>query len=135
MTQHHLSLLLLPLLAGCSHVGRPLTDAAAGAGGAYLGHRLSDGDPWATVGGAAGGVLLSEGLQAIHSAQERKAFTTGYQLGRSDGVKELYWNLQEQQRARETEASHRLLEIPQPARVEGEVLLEPSTRTLRIQEE
>lgn len=67
----YLFLFLLPLLAGCGSVGRPLTGAALGAGGAYLGHTLSDGDPLATAGGAAGGVLVSEGLHALGSAQQR----------------------------------------------------------------
>ena len=43
------------LFAGCAAT-RPISDVALGAGGAYLGHELSDGDPIATAAGAAGGV-------------------------------------------------------------------------------
>ena len=41
---------------------RAISDVPLGTGGAYLGHELSDGNPAVTVAGAAGGVLLSEGL-------------------------------------------------------------------------
>ena len=51
---------------------RPIDDAALGAGGAYLGDKLSHGNPVATVAGAAGGVLLSEGL---HYATTKQADT------------------------------------------------------------
>lgn len=127
-----LFLFLLPLLAGCGSVGRPFTGAALGAGGAYLGHTLSDGDPLATAGGAASGVLVSEGLHALGSAQQRKAYASGYNLGRSDGVKDLYWNLQDQQRAKGDQTGYRLEEVTLPARWEDGVLLQPSTRTIRM---
>ena len=58
-------LLLLTLVAGlftgCA-LTRPISDVALGAGGAYLGHELSNGDPLATAAGAAGGVIVSETL-------------------------------------------------------------------------
>ncbi|MCP5523233.1 MAG: hypothetical protein H7A46_16990 [Verrucomicrobiales bacterium] len=126
-------LFLLLLLAGCGSVGRPLTGAALGAGGAYLGHRLSDGDPLATAGGAAAGILASEGAHALAAAQKDKAFVSGYNLGRSDGVKDLYWHLQDQQRAADAAPSYLFPEVTIPAHSENGVLLEPSTRTLRIQ--
>ena len=129
-----LALLALPLLAGCSNLGRPLTDAALGAGGAYLGHALSDGNPAAIAGGAAGGVLLGEGLHAWKSNQEKKAYGSGYTLGRSDGVKQLYWNLQDQQRADPQEERFRLYEVTIPEHLEDGVLVQPTRRVIRIQE-
>ena len=51
--------LVVGLFAGCAAT-RPIADTALGAGGAYLGHELSNGDPLATAAGAAGGVILSE---------------------------------------------------------------------------
>jgi hypothetical protein len=41
------------LLAGCAAT-RPINDVALGAGGAYLGHEISNGDPLVTAAGAAG---------------------------------------------------------------------------------
>ena len=129
-----LPLLVIPLLAGCAQLGRPLSDAALGGGGAYLGHALSGGNPAATAGGAAGGVLLSEGFHAWKSSQEKKAYSNGYTLGRSDGVKQLYWNLQDQQRARSEEENVRLYEVTIPEHWEDGVLVRPTKRLIRIQE-
>ena len=39
------------LFAGCAAT-RPISDVALGAGGAYLGNKLSNGDPLATAAGA-----------------------------------------------------------------------------------
>lgn len=127
-------LLALPLLAGCAQLARPLTGAALGGGGAYLGHALSDGNPAAIAGGAAGGVLLSEGFHAWKSGQERKAYTNGYTLGRSDGVKQLYWNLQQQQCAQPGEDRFSLYEVTVPEHWEDGALVKPTKRLIRIQE-
>lgn len=134
MKSLYLPVLLLPLLAGCAQLARPVTDAAFGAGGAYLGHQLSDGNPLATAGGAAGGVLLAEGIHAWKSGQERKAFSSGYTQGRSDGVKQLYWNLQEQQRADPTEERVSLYEVTIPEHWEEGLLVQPTRRLIRIQQ-
>ena len=40
--------LVAGLFAGCA-VTRPISDVALGAGGAYLGHEISNGDPLMTV--------------------------------------------------------------------------------------
>jgi hypothetical protein len=127
-------LLVLPLLAGCAQLGRPLTDAALGAGGAYLGHALSDGNPAAIAGGAAGGVLIGEGIHAWKSGQSKKAYGTGYVQGRSDGVKQLYWNLQTQQRAEPEEERATLYEVTIPEHWEDGALVQPTQRVIRIQE-
>ena len=124
----------LPLLCGCAGLQRPLTDATLGAGGAYLGNQLSHGNPLATAGGAAGGVLLGEGFQALQSSSQQKAATDGYTRGRSDGVKQLYWNLQSQQRDRTPAPSCRLYEVTIPEHWEDGVLVKPTTRVLRINE-
>ena len=125
---------VLPFLSGCGSLQRPVTDAALGAGGAYLGNTLSQGNPLATAGGAAGGVLLGEGFQALKSQSQKNAYRQGYTLGRSDGVKQLYWNLQNQQRERAPAESYRLYEITIPEHWEDGVLLKPSKRVLRINE-
>lgn len=92
-------ILFLPcLLAGCASLTRPLTDATLGAAGAWIGHELSDGNPLATAGGAAAGVLVGEGVHAWKTKRDHDAYQRGFVKGRSDGVKQLYWNLQAEQR-------------------------------------
>jgi hypothetical protein len=129
-----ITLAALPLFCGCAGIQRPLVDAAAAAGGGYLGDKLGHGSPIAIAAGAAGGVLLSEGVQAFKSHAEQSAFTNGYTLGRSDGVKQLYWNLQARQRDQSNAESYRLYEVTIPQHYEDGILLQPSTRILRIQE-
>lgn len=90
--------LLIPLVTGCSSLQGPLTDAALGAGGGVLGGALTKGNPYAIAGGAAGGVLLGEGLNAWRAHDQKNAYSTGYNQGRSDGVKSWYWSLQDQQK-------------------------------------
>jgi hypothetical protein len=53
---------------------------ALGAGGAYLGHELSNGDPLATAAGAAGGVVVSETLHYAAKKQAEKACAAGSQI-------------------------------------------------------
>jgi len=67
-----LAALVLVLFTGCAAT-RPIADAALGAGGAYVGHELSDGNPIATAAGAAGGVLVSEGLHHAARKQAERA--------------------------------------------------------------
>ena len=86
------------LFAGCASLTRPITDATLGAAGAWIGHELSDGNPLATAGGAAAGVLVGEGILAWKSKRELDSYQRGFVKGRSDGIKQLYWNLQAEQR-------------------------------------
>jgi hypothetical protein len=89
---------LITLLAGCAGLQGPLTDAALGAGGGLLGDKLGGGNPYAIAGGAAGGVLLGEGLRAWKKHDEKEAYTTGYVRGRGDSVQQNYWLLQDAQK-------------------------------------
>ncbi len=94
-------ILLIPcllLLAGCANLERPVTDMALGVGGGLLASELSNGDPAITAAGAVGGVVLGEGINALRTRQQQKAFGDGYNRGRADGVKSIYWDLVEQQR-------------------------------------
>lgn len=123
------------LVSGCSTT-RPVSAVAMGAGGAALANELSDGDPVWTAAGAAGGVLLSEGLHYASRKQAERAYTTGYEKGRSDAVKQQYWILVNQQRGGTThaEGNVRLYEIPIPEQKIDGVILKPTTKYLRIEE-
>lgn len=86
-----LSLVLVAGLFAGFAVTRPISDVALGAGGAYLGHELSDDDPLITAAGAVGGVIVSKTLHYDAKKQSEKAYATGYDKGKSDTVKQQYW--------------------------------------------
>ena len=111
--------LVAGLIAGCSAT-RPISDVALGAGGAYLGHELSDGDPLMTAAGAAGGVIVSETLHYAAKKQAEKAYATGYDKGKSDAVKQQYWLYVSMQRQRNQVGSVRLYPVQLPEqRIDG----------------
>ena len=125
--------LVVGLFAGCAAT-RPIADTALGAGGAYLGNKLSNGDPLATAAGAAGGVILSEGLHFAAKKQSDKAYAAGYDKGKSDAVKQQYWLYVAIQKQRNQVANVRLYPVKLPEqRIDG-VTFQPSTKFLRIEE-
>ena len=125
--------LIVGLFAGCVAT-RPISDTALGAGGAYLGNKLSNGDPLATAAGAAGGVILSEGLHFAAKKQSDKAYAAGYDKGKSDAVKQQYWLYVAMQKQRNQVANVRLYPVKLPEqRIDG-VTFQPSTKLLRIEE-
>ncbi len=121
------------LFAGCTAT-RPIGDAVLGAGGALIGHQLSDGDPLVTTAGAAGGVLLSEGLHYLAKRENQKAYAAGYDKGKSDAVKQQYWLHVSLQRQRNRVSNVRLYPVQLPEqRIDG-VTFQPTTKHLRIEE-
>jgi len=129
------SMLASIFITGCSTT-RPISAVAMGAGGAALANELSNGDPAITAAGAAGGVLLSEGLHFASKKQSEKAYANGYEKGRSDAVKQQYWVPINQQKPKpgEADSNVRLYEIPVPEQKIDGVILKPTTKYLRIEE-
>ena len=128
-----LFILVACLFAGCAAT-RPISDVALGAGGAYLGHEISNGDPLVTAAGAAGGVIVSETLHFASKKQADKAFATGYDKGKSDAVKQQYWLYVSMQKQRNQVGGVRLYPVQLPEqRIDG-VTFQPSTKYLRIEE-
>lgn len=123
----------IALLTGCAAT-RPISDVGLAAGGAALAHELSDGNPWATAAGAAGGVIVSETLHYAARRQAEKAYADGYDKGRSDAVKQQYWLYVAQQRARNREGNVRLYEVQLPEQTIDGVTFKPTTKYLRIEE-
>ena len=123
------------LLTGCAAT-RPISDLALGAGGAALGSEFSHGNLAITAAGAAGGVLVSEGLHYASQKQARNAYTTGYEKGRSDAVKQQYWILvnQQKEKAEQNQENVRYYEIPVPEQTIDGANLNPTTKLLRIEE-
>ena len=134
-----LSLLVSAMLTSCAGVSptRIIGNTVAAAGGAFIGNKLSNGNPLITTAAAGGGVLLSESLQAQSNASSRKSYDAGYDKARSDSAKQQYQVLNDRQRLGpqlDDRTNVRLLEVPLPERQENGVILAPSTATIRIQE-
>ena len=125
--------LVAGLLTGCAAT-RPIGDVALGAGGAYLGYELSHGNPIATAAGAAGGVIVNEGLHFAAKKQADKSYAAGYDKGKSDAVKQQYWLYVAMQQPRNRVGSVRLYPVQLPEqRIDG-VTFQPTTKLLRIEE-
>ena len=137
MKTHHLIALAFSalLLTGCAAT-RPISDLALGAGGAALGSEFSHGNLAITAAGAAGGVLVSEGLHYASQKQARNAYTTGYEKWRSDAVKQQYWILvnQQKEKSEQNQENVRYYEIPVPEQTIDGTILNPTTKLLRIEE-
>ena len=82
---------VLSVLASCSSMPRAATNALTASTGAFLGHELTDGKPEGALLGAAAGVAAGEWLNHSRETGQVKAFASGYDKGRSDEVKRLYW--------------------------------------------
>jgi hypothetical protein len=123
------------LFTGCAAVTRTVTDVGLGAGGAALGGVLTKGNPYAIAGGAAGGVLLGEGLHYANDKLNDQSYQTGYDKGRSDAVKQQYWIYVSMQQAKAGDDGRvRLYEVHLPEQVIDGVIFQPTTQYLRIEE-
>ena len=133
------------LFTGCAALTRTTTDvglgaggaakAMLGAGGAAIGGVLSKGNPLAIVGGAAGGVLLGEGLHYANGKLNNQSYQTGYDKGRSDAVKQQYWLYVSLQQAKAgDEGRVRLYQVQLPEQVIDGVIFKPTTQFLRIEQ-
>lgn len=83
------------LLNGCGPARHGITTTVSTAGGALAGYELTDGSLEGAVIGGAAGAVVGETLNFLQDTSERKAFGRGYQKGRSDEVKVLYWARQD----------------------------------------
>jgi ADP-ribosylglycohydrolase len=123
------------LFAGCAAATRATTDVALGAGGAALGGELTHNNPYAIVGGAAGGALIGEGLHYANGKLDDASYRTGYDQGRSDAVKQQYWLFVARQQARAgDEGRIRLYPVHLPEQVIDGVIFKPTTENLRLSE-
>ena len=121
-------------ITGCAAT-RTISDVGLGAGGAALGGALSKNNPAAIAGGAAGGVLISEGANYLASRQADKSYQNGYDKGRSDAVKQQYWLYVSMQQAKAgADGRVRLYEVHLPEQVIDGVIFQPTTQLLRIEE-
>lgn len=124
-------------LTGCAGTTRVLTDTVGAGGGAFIGNKLSHGNPLITAAGAGAGVLLGETLNYANDNHAKKAYVEGFDKGRSDAVKQQYWVIVNQQKAGEgngIDENISLYEVPVPEQKIDGVILKPTTKVLRIEE-
>ena len=121
------SLLLLSIMlivSGCSatqiaqtkasQIVSPALGLAGAVGGLFASEDESQGTQIAvTTAAAAGGYLLGQFIENGFKDEKQKEFRAGYDLGRSNSAKELYWLYQKLHQAEEGgETRTRLYELP-----------------------
>ena len=134
-------LLLLVLMPGCTtanagSAGRTrdfATTAVTTAGGAYIGAKEGDGKARNAALGGAVGFVAGEAVNYFNNKAQREAFTSGYEKGQSDAVKQQYWIARDNQRPKNDDGyEESYYEIPVlPSDREG-VHREPTKRVIRV---
>lgn len=130
---------ILLTAAGCAQMANtpksalltPLLTAGGGAAGLYAGKDKDIGTQMAYAGGGAlGGYLAGQFLEAGFKEEKAKEFRAGYDLGQSNATKNLYWNIQklhEAQNAGNNQLIYYQLPIQYPQdganRVPGSVMM------------
>ena len=122
------------IFSSCQSMPDTAMQAATGAVGAYIGHEVSDGKPEGSVLGAAAGAVAGTAFNHWKDAGEKEAYSTGYESGRSDEVKRLYWI---SKRLHEGDDSGGLgrgfYEIPVPEHVTKDgVIIEQHTQVVEV---
>lgn len=130
---------VLIVLASCSSMPRAATNALTASTGAFLGHELTDGEPEGALLGAAAGVAAGEWLNHTRETGHVNAFASGYDKGRSDEVKRLYWVQKALHRGDEFGGTSSLTpsfyEIPVPEHVSSDgTIIEPHTEIIEVLE-
>ena len=129
------TVLAITFLNSCSSVPRAATNAALAGTGAFIGHEVSEG----ALLGAAAGVVAGELLNHTQETGKAKAYTSGYDKGRSDEVKRLYWVQRNLHRGDEFGGAGSLTpsyyEIPVPEHVNSDgTIIEPHTEIIEVLE-
>ena len=82
---------LVAALTGCEAAQHTAIDAGAAGGGAAIGYAVDKKNPYGAAIGGAGGLLVGEAVNYGISSQKKTQYQEGYNKGRSDEVKTLYW--------------------------------------------
>ena len=128
---------VLLLTGGCaSSVQRAAVDTVTAGGGAALGASIAP-DGKKTVGaalGGAAGLVLGELYNYSQDKELQKAYLTGYEKGRSDAVKTLYWvtkDMNTPSEANQSTTTLREVPIPQHKASDGTVI-RPTTEVIEV---
>lgn len=92
-------------LAGCSGVGRGVTDLGLAGAGGVVGYHVSDHKVGGAAAGAALGYLASSAAQAKIQQEISAAEKRGYDCALNQAVKQQYWLIQRQQESRAAPAT------------------------------
>ena len=122
-------------LTGCGTVGGTGSDLGLAGAGGVIGYQVSDKK---TGGAAAGGVvgyLASKVAQSTVQRKQTEAEQRGYDRAMNQAVKQQYWIIQEQQRARSTtdERDARLVPVVIPETKINGVVQSAHIEYLRVQ--
>ena len=131
---------ILLVTAGCENMdvsSRGLVDAGAAAGAGVIANQLSGGDLATTAIAAGAAGVGADLLQGAYHSNTKKQVEAGYDLGRSDATKQLYWasqRLQAPGASGEGKANYTDYEVPLPQQTIDGVTYKPTTKVLRINE-
>ena len=132
-----LASLLLASLTGCEAAQHTAIDAAGAGGGAAIGYAIDKKNPYGAAIGGGAGLLVGEAANYGISSQKKTQYLEGYNKGRSDEVKTLYWAQRDAHRATEEDGQLRrkLVEIPvDEHRTSDGTLIEEHTRVVEVVE-
>lgn len=125
-------------LSGCAAMQHGITDAVGGVGGAAIGAAVDKKNPLVGgVIGAAGGVALGEVVNYLQDKAKKDKYTEGYNKGRSDEVKTLYWAQRDLQKGADDDSQLRrkYVEIPvEEHRTSDGTVIEQHTRVMEVVE-
>ena len=132
--------MMMPLalaVTSCGTAKPAVTNALLSGAGAYIGNEFTDGEPEGALLGAAAGVAAGALLNYWEEAGKTGAFRSGYDKGRSDEVKRLYW-IQKRMHAGDGERDglyRGYYEIPVPEHVASDgTLIEQHTQVVEVVE-
>ena len=135
--------LALAGLSSCSSLPDVATSALTSGTGAYLGHELTDGKPEGALLGAVSGVAAGALFNHSREKGKEKAYSSGYDKGRSDEVKRLYWVQKSLHREDEfgmgfgtgSGLMPSLFEMPVPEHLASDgTIIEPHTQIIEVLE-
>ena len=128
---------LLVALTGCEATQHAAIDAGAAGTGAAIGYEVDKKNPYGAAIGGAAGLLVGEAANYGISAQKKMQYQEGYNKGRSDEVKTLYWAQRDLHRATEEDGQLRrkLVEIPvDESRASDGTVIEAHHRVVEVVE-
>jgi len=107
-------------------------------GGGGIGYFAGGDDPAESAAiGAVAGLGLGTVAQISRNKKNQKFYTTGYEKGRSDAIKTLYWAQRnaEREEEEETPVEYRYYEVPVPAYVTSDgVAIDSHRRVIEVVE-
>ena len=129
--------LLLVALAGCEAAQHTAIDAGTAGGGAAIGYAVDRKNPYGAAIGGGAGLLVGEAANYGISSQKKAQYQEGYNKGRSDEIKTLYWAQRAAHQATEEDGQLRrkLVEIPvDEHRTSDGTVIDEHTREVEVVE-